>query len=36
MGLLIAFSIGLLTGSFITVFAVAANTINREEENHEG
>ena len=36
MSMIICFAIGLLTGSFITVFAVAATNINREGENHEG
>lgn len=34
MTLIITFAIGLLTGSFITIFAVAATNINGIEEDH--
>lgn len=37
MNLLIAFAIGLLTGSFLTIFCVAATNINQiEEDNKNG
>lgn len=37
MSMIICFAIGLLTGSFLTIFCVAAADINhKEEENHEG
>ena len=36
MSLIIAFAVGLLTGSFLTIFCVAATNINQiEEDNHE-
>lgn len=39
MSLLIAFVIGLLTGSFLTIFCMAAtmaNHFDEGEDNHEG
>lgn len=32
MSLIIAFAVGLLTGSFLTIFCVAASDINHRED----
>ena len=35
MNLLIAFAVGLLTGSFLTIFCVAATTANHFDEGED-
>ena len=36
MNLLIAFAVGLLTGSFLTIFCVAASDLNHKEDGKNG
>lgn len=36
MGMIIIFAVGLLTGSFLTIFCVAASDINHREDEHDG
>ena len=35
MGLIIMFAVGILTGSFLTVFCVAATNLNNVEEDED-